>query len=125
MVWVYSQLGEGKLVMEIIQQKSRAAQLRAMAAQSRMRAIESQLALGMTLCAVAETDISFGRLGEVYRILSKLGQAIKTFHLHINEPNHVPQGSVVDLRKKLAQLEDRTERIKFELHRLSRSTPSR
>ena len=96
---------------ESLYYRSETARLKAIAAQCRMRAIESQLALGMTLCAVAETEMRWGRLERVDEILDKLRKSGERIHLHLSEPGHVPQGSTTDLRKQLKQLEERVIEI--------------
>ena len=91
--------------------------LQAIAAQSRLQAIQSQLALGFTLCTLAETQIRIGQFAEARRIVDKVEQSAETIRFHIDEPNHVPKDSIEDLHKHLTQLEIRVGQIGVSLIR--------
>jgi hypothetical protein len=85
--------------------------LRTDAAQTRLRAIRSQIAAGLTLCSVAESAVEFGHAGQTTRVTGKLWKLTDTIHRHLNEPNHVPSDEVEKLRTELAQLESRIREL--------------
>lgn len=87
--------------------------LHATAAQSRQRAIECELALGFTLCAMAETEIRYGEFAQANKIVDKVRKAANSIRIHLDEPNYVPADSTAELLKQLAQLETRTHDIKI------------
>jgi hypothetical protein len=91
------------------------ARLHRMAAQSRLRAVESQIALAFTLCAIAETEIRYGQTDEAIKVLKKVRHHAETISFHIDEPNHLPSPAISDLRKQLTQLRKRTEEIESSL----------
>ncbi len=87
------------------------ARLHRMAAESRLRAVESQLALAFTLCAIAETEIRYSRPDEAIKVVNKLRHHAETIRFHIDEPNHLPSIAIPDLRQQLTKLQKRTEEI--------------
>src|SRR5215470_15378772 len=87
------------------------ARLHTIAAESRLRAVESQLALAFTLCAIAETEIRYNRPDEAIKVISKVRHHAETISFHVDEPDHLPTTAISGLRKQLAQLEKRTEEI--------------
>ena len=87
------------------------ARLHKMAAESRLRAVESQIALAFTLCAIAETQIRYSRTDEAIKVLNKVRQHTETISFHIDEPNHLPGDAISGLRKQLAQLNKRIDEI--------------
>lgn len=87
------------------------ARLHRTAAESRLRAVESQLALAFTLCAIAETEILYSRPDEAIKVVNKLRHHAETISFHIDEPNHLPSAAIPDLRKQMTQLKKRTEEI--------------
>ena len=91
------------------------ARLRTMAAESRLRVIESQLALGFTLCAVAETEIRYSCLDEAIKVINKVRHHAETIRFHVNEKNHLPATAIPRLRKELTQLNRRVEEIELSL----------
>jgi len=84
-------------------------------AESRLRAIESQLALAFTLCAIAETEIRYSRPDEATKVVKKIRHHAETIRTHVNEPNHIPRPSISDFLKQLTQLEKCTEEIELRL----------
>jgi len=91
------------------------AHLRDMARESRLRAVESQLSLSFTLCAVAETNIRYARLDEARKLVNQLRHFAETVRIHINQSNRLPAIAIGDLRVQLTQLEKRTENIESKL----------
>lgn len=87
------------------------ARLHRIARESRLRAVESQLALGFTLCAIAETEIRYSRPDEAMKVVNRLRHHAETISFHIDEPNHLPNAAVPDLRKQVTELKKRTEEI--------------
>ena len=87
------------------------ARLHRMAAESRLRAIESQLALAFTLCAISETEIRYSQSDEAIKVLNKVWHHAETISFHIDEPNHLPSTAIPALRKQMTQLRKRTEEI--------------
>ena len=85
-----------------------ARQLRAEAAQVRLRSIRSQIAIALTFCSVAEWQLETGHAEHVDAVLAKLQKLAATVRRHLNEPNHVPSNEVERVRIELAQLESRT-----------------
>jgi len=81
------------------------------AAQTRLRAIETQLSLGHTLCSVADTAILYQRYSEARKALDRLRHAAETIRRHLDEPGHLPRESIAEMREKLKQLEARAEQV--------------
>lgn len=76
-----------------------------------MKSVESQLSMGFTLCAIAETEIQYSRPAEVIKLMNKLRHHAETIRFHIDEPNHLPTTAISELRKQLMQLQKRMEEI--------------
>ena len=81
--------------------------LRTQAAQARVRAIRSQIALGFTFCNVAELELQAAHSGQVHKVIEKLRKLASTVDRHLNEPDHVPSHEVEAIRSELGQLESR------------------
>ena len=81
--------------------------LRAAAAETRLRAIRSQIAIGLTFCCVAESELEHGWGVKTNHVIEKLHKVAETMHRHLNEPNHVPSAEVETVRVQLAHLESR------------------
>jgi len=94
---------------------SEGARLHAVASQIRLQAIESQLSLGFTLCALAETEIRFRQHSVARKLLDKVRHAAQSISFHLDEPNHLPNNSATDLRQPLMQLETRLEEVELRL----------
>lgn len=73
------------------------AHLHAKAVEARVNSIQSQLAVGFTLCEMAKTEINFGEFEQARKLIDKL-------RFHLSEPHHVPQPAT-EAHEKLAQLE--------------------
>lgn len=93
------------------------ARLREKAAECRLKAIECQLALGFTLCEIAETEIRYQRPDEAMNVVNRLLHHAETLSFHVNEPNHVPRAAISSLREQLLRLKARTEEIDSHLRR--------
>lgn len=91
------------------------ARLHRMAAESRLRAVESQLTLAFTLCAIAETEIQYSRPDEAIKLINKVRHHAETISFHIDEPNHLPSAAIPDLREQMTHLKRRTEEIESRL----------
>ncbi len=91
------------------------ARLHRMAAESRLRAVESQLALAFTLCTIAETEIRYSRPDEAIKVINKVRHHAETISFHIDEPNHLPSAAIPDLREQMTHLKRRTEEIESRL----------
>ena len=81
------------------------------AAETRLRAVESQLALAFTLCKIAETEIRYDRPDEAIKVLNKVRNHAETISFHIDERDHLPSTAIPNLRKQLTQLTKRIEEI--------------
>jgi hypothetical protein len=84
-------------------------------AEFRLRAIESQLSLGLTLCKIAETQLRYSRRDEAIKVVNKIRHHAETIRFHIEEPNHLPKIAVPEIRKRLEQLDKRTDEIESPL----------
>jgi vacuolar-type H+-ATPase subunit I/STV1 len=91
------------------------ARLHQTAAESRLRVVESELALAFTLCAVAETQIRYSRLDEAIKLLNKIRHHAETISFHVSEPDHLPTVAISTLQRQLTQLRKRTEEIESRL----------
>jgi hypothetical protein len=91
------------------------ARLRETAAQCRLRVIESNLSLAFTLCALAETQILYGRRDEALQCVEKVQQHVKTIRIRLDEPDHLPKTAISDIREQLSQLDKRTAEIESSL----------
>jgi hypothetical protein len=92
--------------------------LRKIAVESRLKAIKSQLSALFTLCGVAETAIKFGQPDEAIKLVNKIARHAETIRAHLDEPNHVPRNAKSDLRKQLAEIKKRVEKVGLCLHQL-------
>ena len=79
--------------------------LSAASAQTCLRAIRSQIAIGYTFCNLAKSQLQTGRTGNARRVVEKLRRLAETIRRHLNEPNHVPRNEIEKLRTELEQLE--------------------
>ena len=91
------------------------AHLNARAAACRLGAVDSQLSLGFTLCAIAETKIAYALYNEARKLVNKVRRHVETIRIRIDAPNHFPTIAIADLRQQLTQLEKRTEKIESRL----------
>ena len=82
-------------------------------AESRLRVIESQLALAFTLCAVAETQIRYDRPDEAIQIVNRVRHHAETIGFHVSESNHLPTTAISALQQQLTKLKKRTEEIEL------------
>ncbi len=91
--------------------------LRADAANTRLRAIQQQLSVGFTFCAVAETAILLGQPGCALRAIRQVRHTAEAVSCHLLEPHHLPAASLPDVRHQLAQLESRILGVEAQLAR--------
>jgi hypothetical protein len=82
-------------------------QLRAEAAQTRLRSIQSQLGIGFTFCRIVETEIREGKIDEARKLIQKTRRAAQLIRGHLDEPDHVPPDQVNAAREVLRKLEAR------------------
>ena len=92
------------------------ARLHAIAAEMRLRAVQSQLSLGFTFCAIAEAEIRHGRLNEAISVVNKLRHHADAIRIHLDEPSHLPTAAVPNLSGRLSELKERTQKIESHLH---------
>ena len=85
------------------------------AAETRLRAVECQLSMAFTLCAIADTEIRYSRRDEAIMVLNKVRLHAEMMRIHVDEPKHVPSTAVSDLRRQLTQLEKRANEIELSL----------
>ena len=102
---------------EIVQLDTETALLHATAAQCRLRVVESQLTLALTLCDIAETDLRYGRLDETVKLVSKLWHYAEIVRIHLDDPNHLPRVARSDIRSRLTQLQERIKKVESRLRR--------
>jgi len=81
------------------------------AAQVRLQSVETQLSLVLTLCASAETEILLGHPEVAHRLARKIRHHSEAISFHLDEPGHLPDIDVSDLRKQLTEVEKRTDKI--------------
>ena len=94
--------------------------LRTAAAQTRLRAIQSQIAIGLTLCNIAKSELQNGHADHAHEMVEKLRRHAQTIDRHVNEPKHVPDDEIGKLRIELAQLESAILALEEREHRNSR-----
>ena len=85
------------------------------AAQARQKAIQAQLSLGFTLCAIARTEILYDRPSDARMAISKVQRIIESVRSHLAETNHVPSNAVSDLADHLARLEKRADEVQSDI----------
>ena len=95
------------------QYATKIASLHRQAGEFRLKGIETQLSLAVTLCAIAETEIRYTRLDEAIKVLNKVRHHAETISIHIDEPDHVPRAAIPNLRKQLVQLKKRIDEIEL------------
>ncbi len=76
-------------------------------AEVRLRAVRAQLSAAVTLCALAEGDISNRRIDNAHQVIERVRHTINSVRQHLDEPSHVSPSSLPEVREKLAQLERR------------------
>jgi len=81
--------------------------LRTVAAKTRARAIRTQIAIGLTFCGVAETELGYGSAEHAHGIVERTRRLAETLRRHLDEANHVPLDEVEKVRTELEQLESR------------------
>jgi hypothetical protein len=79
--------------------------LRREAAQARLRSIRSQIAIALTFCSIAGSQLRSGHAEHLDALLEKLQNFIKTVAKHLDKPEYVPSHEVEKLRPELARLE--------------------
>jgi hypothetical protein len=86
-------------------------QLRTEAAQVRLRAIRSQIALALTFCNIAESDLELRQTEQSHRVVGKLQRLSATVRRHLNEPGYVPTDEVERVGTELERLEARIRTV--------------
>ena len=89
------------------------ATLHRQAGEFRLKAIETQLSLAGTFCAIAEAELQHARPDEAIKVLNKVRHHAETISIHIHEPDHVPRAAIPNLRKQLVQLKKRMDEIEL------------
>ncbi len=99
--------------------KAEIARQRVTAAQSRLRAIETQLSLAFTLCDVAETNVRYKERAAARKVLEKIRHMADSISAHVGEEHHVPAATVPQLRSRLAQITRQANDIEEQLRTLT------
>jgi hypothetical protein len=89
--------------------------LRVEAAETRSRAVRSQISFAFTLCALAETELGYRHRDEASKLMRKVRHIADTVCRHLEEPNHVPPNRAGKVRDELGQLESRILAIEARL----------
>jgi len=97
------------------QYETETARLKTQAAEWRLRVVDAELSLAVTLCALAETEIRYARPDEARKLLNRIVRLVETMRIHIDEPNHLPTIAIADIRQRLTQLTTCTEEIESKL----------
>jgi phage shock protein A len=100
------------------QREFESAHLHAQAKAARLQAIQCQLALGSTLCELAETEIRLGEFATAKKVVGRVRHSAETIGFHLDEPEHLPETNI-DLRGHLTQLETRLKEIEARLAQLA------
>ena len=83
--------------------------------QTRLRLIESQLALGLTFCMVLETEIRLGEFEIAHQSLLKLEHSIHALRGSMKNGRGLPRQFLRNVREKLQSLERRVRAAKLSL----------
>jgi len=81
--------------------------LKSEAAEGRVRAIRSQIALSLTFCSIAESQLKLGYTDQTRKVLEKLQRFAATIRRHLDEPDHVPSNHIETVRTELDVLESK------------------
>ncbi len=84
----------------------------------RLRAIKAQLSAAVTLCALAEGDISNRRIDNAHLVIERVRHTINSVRQHLDEPNQVSPSSLPEVRDQLAQMQERVLALQSRLDRL-------
>ncbi len=84
----------------------------------RLRAIKAQLSAAVTLCALAEGDITYRRIDNAHLVIERVRHTVDSVRRHLDEPNHVSPSSLPEVRGQLAQVEKRVLALQGRLDRL-------
>lgn len=75
-----------------------------------------QIAFGLTLSRVLETELEYGHLEKASEVTGKLRRLVDTVHRHLDEENHIPgnemervRGELVELEAKVLAIEERQQ----------------
>ncbi len=77
----------------------------------RLRAIKAQLSTAVTLCVLAEGDISKRKIDQAHLVIERVRHTVDSVRRRLDAPNHVSPSSLPEVREKLAQLERRVAAI--------------
>lgn len=99
-----------------------ARRLQWMTTQTRMRLIESELALGATFCMVLETELRLGEFDAAHESFRKLERTVDAVRHGIRAAKGSSARRLKDLREKLASLQQRMRAIEL---RLTHPSPAR
>jgi hypothetical protein len=97
----------------------RSQRLKVVSGQTRLHAIQSQLTLAFSFCAMAETELSYKNSQQALELIQKARHIAETVTRHLAEPNHVPQDQVVIVYGELERLETRISDIEVRRSALS------
>ena len=94
-----------------------------MTGQTRLRLIESELALGLTFCIVVENDLYMGELDAAQRFKGKLEHLIALLRRSVNATAGLPGEQMEELQSRLAKLERRVSAVESRLKRRAAVKP--
>ena len=81
----------------------------------REQAIGSQIKAGFTLCKAASQSIRLGDYASAKRTLDRLAHSIRRIGHHLDEPEHVPESSVPELRAGVERLQEELKGVQAEV----------
>jgi hypothetical protein len=88
-----------------------------MTMQTRLRLLESELALGLTFCMVLETELRLGEVAAARGFLHKLKGMLKAVRRSIDDTGGLPAYQLNYLRQKLQSIEQRVRSVEVQLKR--------
>jgi hypothetical protein len=69
--------------------------------------MQSEIALGFTLCKLVETELELGEIKQAHALLQKIRHSAATFRRHVDEPDFIPPHQFEEVRAEVARLESR------------------
>lgn len=96
--------------MQRLSPENESKRLRDESAALRVKAIHCRMEVAATFCSMAETGISLD-CGRARKVLTKVKHTIDEVQGHLDEEGHVPAEAIDELRRELADLKTRHDKI--------------
>ncbi len=93
--------------------------LRIVAAQRRLRAVQTQLSVAFSYCSMGEAALRYRHFDQAQKLIENARHIAQTVQRHIAEPDHVPPDQINKLLDELRRLDSRVEALEAQLKTIS------